>query len=291
MLREFPTGGVTVLGSLNMDLVVAVDRFPRPGETIAGRGFETIPGGKGLNQAVAAARAGASVRMIGAVGDDPFGAQLRALATAEGIGTEHLATATVPTGTAHIQVSADGENTIVVVPGANASATALTPERAAAVRASAYLVLQCEVPLELTRAAIAEGALAVLTPAPVAALGGLVPEGVGVLVGNELEIAELGGLESIPVPLVIETRGGDGVRWAIEGVPAGSLPARRVEVVDTTAAGDAFVGALVARLAAGVALEEAIAWAVTAASIAVSREGATSSIPTAAEVDALQRRS
>jgi ribokinase len=291
MSHAFPTGTVTVLGSLNMDLVVAVDHFPRPGETIAGRSFETIPGGKGLNQAVAAARSGASVRMIGAVGDDPFGSQLRALATAEGIGTEHLATATVPTGTAHIQVSADGENTIVVVPGANASARTLSPERAAVVRESAYLVVQCEVPIEFTRAAIAEGAVAVLTPAPVAALGGVVPEGVAVLVGNELEIAELGGLEGIAVPLVIETLGGDGVRWAIDGVLAGSLPARRVEVVDTTAAGDTFVGALVARLAAGAALEAAIAWAVAAASITVSRVGATSSIPTAAEVDALQRRS
>jgi len=291
MPPAFPTGSVTVLGSLNMDLVVAVERFPRPGETIAGRSFETIPGGKGLNQAVAAARAGARVRMIGAVGDDAFGSQLRALATAEGIDTEHLATATVPTGTAHIQVADDGENAIVVVPGANASATSLSPQRAAVIRESAYLVLQCEVPLQLIAAAVAEGVYAVLTPAPVAALGGTVPGGVSMLVGNELEIAELGGFEAIGVPLVIETLGGDGVRWAIDGVLAGSLPARRVDVVDTTAAGDTFVGALVARLAAGAALEEAIAWAVAAASITVSRVGATSSIPSAAEVDAVYRAS
>lgn len=284
-MRTFPTGTVTVLGSLNMDLVVSVDRFPRPGETITGRGFETVPGGKGLNQAVAAARAGARVRMLGSVGADAFGSELRALATAEGIDTAHLATADVPTGTAHIQVSDDGENTIVVVPGANASATTLSAERAAVIRECAYLVLQCEIPLELNLAAIAEGAFTVLTPAPVAALGGRVPDGVDVLIGNELEIAELGGLESIGVPLVVETLGGDGVRWAVDGALAGSLPARRVEVVDTTAAGDTFVGALVARLAAGAALEEAIAWAVAAASITVSRRGATSSIPTAAEVE------
>ncbi len=126
-----------------------------------------------------------------------------------------------------------------------------------------------------------------LTPAPVAALGGTVPDGVDVLIGNELEIAELGGLESIGVPLAIETLGGDGVRWALDGVLAGSLPARRVEVVDTTAAGDSFVGALVARMAAGAAIDDAIAWAVAAASIAVSRRGATSSIPNRADVEAV----
>lgn len=309
-MRTFPTGGVTVLGSLNMDLVVGVERFPRPGETVAGHGFETVPGGKGLNQAVAAARAGARVRMLGAVGADAFGSQLRALAAAEGIDTTHLVTAGIPTGTAHIQVSDDGENTIVVVPGANAATTTLTDERAAAIRECAYLVLQCEVPLELDIAAIAVAATPagtttagttpagttpatpaattiVLTPAPVAALGGTVPDGVDVLIGNELEIAELGGLESIGVPLAIETLGGDGVHWALDGVLAGSLPARRVEVVDTTAAGDSFVGALVARMAEGAAIDDAIAWAVAAASIAVSRRGATSSIPNRADVEAV----
>jgi ribokinase len=286
-VRPFPTGSVAVLGSLNMDLVVGIERFPRPGETIAGRGFETVPGGKGLNQAIAAARAGASVRMLGAVGRDAYGAELLALAVDEGIEATHIETVAVPTGTAHIQVTDDGENTIVVVPGANASATTLTPERAAVIRDCAYLVLQCEVPHDLNLAAIAEGAFTVLTPAPVAALGGVVPPGVDLLVGNELEIAALGGIESVGVPLVIETLGGDGVRWALDSVLAGSLLARRVEVVDTTAAGDTFVGALVARLAAGVALEPALAWAVAAASITVSRRGAASSIPTAAEVEAL----
>lgn len=272
---------VVVLGSLNMDLVVRVAGFPRPGETVAGRSFGTVPGGKGLNQAVAAARAGASVSLLGAVGDDGFGAELRALVFLEGIDAEGLQTVDAPTGTAHIQVDDSGENSIVVVPGANAEITALTPEREAAIRGAAFLVLQCEVPLELNRAAIAVGTPTVLTPAPVAALGGMVPEGVEILVGNELEIAALDGLDR--VPLVIETLGADGVRWF--GRESGSLPARRVDAVDTTAAGDTFVGALVARLDAGAALEDAIRWAVVAASITVSRAGATSSIPTAAEVE------
>lgn len=273
---------VVVLGSLNMDLVVRVAGFPRPGETVAGRSFGTVPGGKGLNQAVAAARAGASVSLLGAVGDDGFGAELRALVFLEGIDAEGLQTVDAPTGTAHIQVDDSGENSIVVVPGANAETTALTAEREAAIRSAAFLVLQCEVPLELNRAAIAVGTPTVLTPAPVAALGGVVPEGVEILVGNELEIAALDGLDR--VPLVIETLGADGVRWF--GRESGSLPARRVDAVDTTAAGDTFVGALVARLDAGAALEDAIRWAVVAASITVSRAGATSSIPTAAEVQA-----
>lgn len=284
-MPSFSTGAVAVLGSLNMDLVVAVDDFPRPGETITGHAFTTVPGGKGLNQAVAAARAGAAVRMLGAVGADAFGEQLRTLVTAEGMDAEHLDTADVPTGTAHIQVTSAGENSIVVVPGANGSATELTDARAAAIADAAYLVLQGEVPMPLNRAALGAGAVTVLTPAPVAAFEGAVPDGIDVLIGNELEIASLGGLERIP--LVIETLGGDGVRWFVDGAAAGSLPARRVQVVDTTAAGDTFVGALVARLAAGATVEAAIEWAVAAASITVSRAGATSSIPTAAEVDAV----
>lgn len=277
-----PIGSVAVLGSLNLDLVVTVAEFPRPGETISGGSFTTVPGGKGLNQAVAAARAGADVRMLGTVGADAFGAQLRALVLADGIDAAHLLEAPVATGTAHIQVTDAGENSIVVVPGANGATTELPDAWRTAVSGAAYLVLQGEVPMALNLAAIATGGVTVLTPAPIAAFGGVVPDGVDVLIGNELEIAALTGLER--VPQVIETLGGDGVRWF--GAESGRMPARLVDVVDTTAAGDTFVGAVVARMAAGAALPDAIAWAVVAASITVSRAGATSSIPTAAEVNA-----
>ena len=300
---------IAVLGSANMDLVVRQSRLPRPGETIFGAGFSTVPGGKGLNQAVAAARLGGAVNFLGAVGADAYGSELRALMLAEGIRSDGLATADAPTGTAHISVVDNGENSIVVVSGANAAVTTLSEAQRAAIAESAFLVMQCELPISVLvegiAAAHAVGVFTVLTPAPVMPL----PEGflasVDLVVPNQIEAAELTG-ESDPVRAAevlsadqtwaIVTLGSEGSVVAYDGEVLGLAPARPVTAVDTTAAGDTFVGALVARLAAGYVrgtavtpdeMVEAVRFATVASSIAVTRAGATSSMPTRDEVKAI----
>lgn len=288
-----------------MDLVVRQARLPQPGETIFGSGFATVPGGKGLNQAVAAARQNGAVDFLGAVGDDAYGTELRALLAAEGIRTAGLASAPEPTGTAHISVVDSGENSIVVVSGANSTVTGLTAAQRETIAGAAYLVMQCELPIpalvEGIAAASAAGVFTVLTPAPVVRL----PEGflasVDLVVANRLEAAELTG-EADPVRAAealsaggtwaIVTLGAEGSVVAHDGSVLGLAPARPVRAVDTTAAGDTFVGALVARLAAGsqpgeAEMVEAVRWATVAASVSVTRAGATSSMPTFAEVSAI----
>ena len=300
---------IAVLGSANMDLVVRQARLPRPGETIFGAGFSTVPGGKGLNQAVAAARLGGAVTFLGAVGADAYGSELRALLLAEGIRSDGLATADAPTGTAHISVVDSGENSIVVVSGANATVTTLSVKQRAAVAESAFLVMQCELPVSVLvegiAAASAAGVFTVLTPAPVVPL----PEGflasVDLVVPNQIEAAELTG-ESDPVRAAealsagatwaIVTLGSEGSVVAYDGEALGLAPARPVTAVDTTAAGDTFVGALVARLTVdfvrGTAVTpdqmiEAVRYATVASSIAVTRAGATTSMPTRDEVESI----
>jgi len=293
-----------------MDLVVRQERLPRPGETIFGSGFATVPGGKGLNQAVAAARLGGSVDFLGAVGADAYGAQLRELLAAEGIRAVGLATSPEPTGTAHISVVDSGENSIVVVSGANATVTGLTEEQRGTIEASAYLVMQCELPtsvlVEGIAVARAAGVFTVLTPAPAVPLPNGFLASVDLVVPNRLEAAALTD-ESDPVRAAellsagrtwaIVTLGAEGSVVAYDGAVLGLAPARPVRAVDTTAAGDAFVGALVARLAARSAtgapgeaeIVDAVRWATVAASVSVTRPGASSSMPTLAEVAAILR--
>ncbi|WP_104083549.1 ribokinase [Cryobacterium sp. Y11] len=298
---------IAVLGSANMDLVVRQARLPRPGETIFGADFSTVPGGKGLNQAVAAARLGAAVNFLGAVGADAYGSELRALLLAEGIRSDGISTADAPTGTAHISVVDSGENSIVVVSGANATVTTLSDEQQAAVAESAFLVMQCELPISVLvegiAAASTAGVFTVLTPAPVVPLPKGFLASVDLIVPNQIEAAELTG-ESDPVRAAevlsagktwaIVTLGSEGSVVAYDGEALGLAPARPVTAVDTTAAGDTFVGALVARLAAGFVrgaavtpdqMIEAVRYATLASSIAVTRAGATSSMPTRAEVE------
>lgn len=288
-----------------MDLVVRQERLPRPGETIFGSSFATVPGGKGLNQAVAAARLGGAVDFLGAVGADAYGAELRELLAAEGIDAAGLASAPGPTGTAHVSVVNSGENSIVVVSGANGSVTTLTDAQRLTISGAAYLVMQCELPVPALvaglEAARAAGAFTVLTPAPVVALPAGFLAAVDLVVANRLEAAELTG-EADPVRAAeslsaggtwaIVTLGDEGAVVAHDGSALGIAPARPVRAVDTTAAGDTFVGALVARLAAGekpgeAEMVEAVRWATVAASVAVTRPGATSSMPTFAEVAAI----
>lgn len=289
-----------------MDLVVRQTRLPQPGETIFGTGFHTVPGGKGLNQAVAAARLDGEVDFLGAVGADAYGAQLRDVLATEGIRSEGVAVSTEPTGTAHISVVDSGENSIVVVSGANATVTDLSAAQRATIAGAAFLVMQCELPVAVLVQAIAvareAGVFTVLTPAPVMPL----PEGflasVDLVVPNQIEAEQLTG-ESDPVRAAeslsagatwaIVTLGAEGSVIAYNGEVLGLAPARPVQAVDTTAAGDTFVGALVARLAlsTGAVTEEtmvdALRWATVASSISVTRVGATTSMPTLTEVAAI----
>lgn len=288
---------VVVLGSANMDLVVRQPRWVTPGETMFGSGFSTGPGGKGLNQAVACARAGARVAFVGAVGRDDFGDRLRTRLAEEGADVTGLRTvADDPTGIAAITVTDDGENAIVVVPGANAVAE-LTADDERAIRAASFLVVQLERPVDLLaealRIARAAGVTTVLTPAPVRA--GL-DELIGlsdILVPNEGEAIELTGAAdaeeaaralSTRAGTVVVTRGSRGALVAREGALVATVPALRVQPVDTTAAGDTFVGVLVAWLTAGATTDAAIEAATAAAAIAVTRAGAADSMPTRAEI-------
>lgn len=294
---------VVVLGSANMDLVVRQPRLPRPGETLFGSAFRTVPGGKGLNQAVAAARAGAEVAFVGAVGRDVHGAELRRMLEAERIDASALQVVDAPTGTAHIAVVDGGENSIVVVSGANAELTSLTEAARAAIDHASALVMQFELPqsvlLEAARAARARGARTVLTPAPAQQPEPGLLELVDVLVPNADEarhLADEPDVERAAAALsrrcgtVVVTLGAAGALVAQYGRLAARIDAVPADAVDTTGAGDTFVGVLVARLTAGDRLEAALGWAATAASISVTRPGATTSMPTRAEIEAALAR-
>jgi len=288
---------IAVLGSANLDLVVRQARLPEPGETIAGSDFTTVPGGKGLNQAVAAARSGAEVAFLGAVGGDDFGARLRAQLEADGIDTAGLREVEAPTGTAHIAVLDGGENAIVVVPGANAEAELTAADREAIAAADAVLA-QLERPLPLVAEALAHARAhatrTVLTPAPVQPLDDALLALVDVLIPNEHEARQLAGvddaLEAARVlsrrgPQVLMTRGGAGVVLARDGEIVREVAAYSVEAVDTTGAGDTFVGAFAAD-PQGAGEEAALRFAQAAAAIAVTRAGASSSMPARAETAA-----
>lgn len=291
-------GSIAVLGSANMDLVVRHARRPEPGETIFGTGFSTGPGGKGLNQAVAAARAGAEVAFIGAVGGDEFGMRLRAFLDAEDIDTSRLRTVDDATGIAQINVTDDGENTIVVVPGANAVAELSADDRAA-VAASSHLVVQLERPtallLEAFRFAKANAVTTVLTPAPVQpeldellALSDVVipNEGEAMLITGAADAESAAIALSATVPTVVVTLGARGSLVASGGEIVRRVAPRIVDAVDTTGAGDTFVGVLIAGLAGGRPLEDALEAATVAASLSVGRAGAAQSMPREAEIRA-----
>ncbi|MFE5617996.1 ribokinase [Streptomyces sp. NPDC056470] len=290
---------IVVLGSTNMDLVAFVPRAPALGETVTGREFRTIPGGKGANQAVAAARAGADVSMIGAVGTDDFGTRLRAALEASGVETDLLRTVEGPSGTAHIVVDDEGGNAIVVVPGANGTVASLDHGDEALIANAGTLLLQLELPLPV----VVEGAVTarrlgvrtVLTPAPAQPLPPELLAATDLLVPNEHEAAALTGVADprsaatallAQVPEVVITLGAAGSLYAARGIEPFTVPAPRVRAVDTTAAGDTFVGALAVALGEGRPVREAMAWASTAAALSVQHEGASSSMPYRPEIDA-----
>ncbi|SDH93268.1 ribokinase [Sinosporangium album] len=289
---------LAVYGSANMDVVAYVAKAPKRGETVTGRAFHTIPGGKGANQAIAAARAGAEVAFLGAVGDDAFGVELRRTLAGAGISVERVRTVPGPSGVAHIVVDDEAGNSIIVVPGANGMLTGPdAADRALLARADA-LLLQLELPLEAVvaaaRAAREAGVRVVLTPAPVVELPAELLECVDLIVPNEHEAAGITGsadpqdaLSALLdlVPEAVVTLGG---RGAVYGSRAGTRlhePAVPVRAVDTTAAGDTFVGALAVARAEGREPAEALRFASAAASLAVRRHGASTSMPHRHEID------
>lgn len=289
------TSPIVVLGSANMDLVVTTDRAPRTGETVAGRTFHTVPGGKGANQALAAARAGGDVAFLGAVGDDVYGEQIRSLLAANGVDVDGLATSSEPTGTAHIVVDGEGGNSIVVVPGANGTVT-LTDTHRAVIKSAAVLMLQLELPAPLVAEAAAfarsMGVRTVLTPAPADnAPAGLLDD-IDVLMPNEHELAILGGTgdpvrdaRTLGVPEVLVTLGSRGSMLVSDSDVVDAV-AFDVSAVDTTAAGDTFAGAYVVALVEGRDPAAAMRWASAAAALSVGRLGASTSMPSRAEIDA-----
>ncbi|MFG2331215.1 ribokinase [Streptomyces sp. NPDC048604] len=290
---------IVVLGSTNMDLVAYVAKAPARGETVTGREFRTVPGGKGANQAVAAARAGADVSMIGAVGADDFGLRLRDALDHSGVDTDLLRTSEGPSGTAHIVVDDEGGNAIVVVPGANGTVTSLDHGDEALIATADILLLQLELPLSAVTAgaltARGLGVRTVLTPAPAQQLPDELLAATDLLVPNEHEAAALTGLtdphaaaEALlhKVPEVVVTLGAAGCLYAARGASPVTVPAPRVRAVDTTAAGDTFVGALAVALGDGRPVPQALAWASAAAALSVQRPGASSSMPYRSEIDA-----
>ncbi|GAA2727669.1 ribokinase [Streptomyces nogalater] len=290
---------IAVLGSTNMDLVAYVDKAPERGETVTGREFRTVPGGKGANQAIAAARAGATVSMIGAVGTDAYGARLRDTLEHSGVDTDFLRTVEGPSGTAHIVVDAEGGNAIVVVPGANGTVDHLSPGDEGVIATADALLLQLEIPLAAVvagaRAARRHGVRTVLTPSPVQPLPPELLRAVDLLVPNEYEAVTLTGRTDPReaaaalldlVPEVVVTLGATGCLYLARGTEPLVVPAPRVTAVDSTGAGDTFVGALAVALAEERPVREALTWAAAAAAISVQREGASASMPYRPEIEA-----
>ena len=299
--------GVFVVGSINQDFVLKVERRPEPGETVTGAELALFPGGKGGNQAIAAARLGADVAILGRVGEDPFGRELVVNLRDNGVDTSRVEAVTdVPTGSAFITVTPDGENAIVVSPGANrrfgpAEVRAASED----LRKARLLLAQLEVEVEAVEMAAytvaGNGGRVLLNLAPPREVSGDLLRLSDPLVVNEHEAVFLlgedaqtpeesaGKLLDLGPPSAVVTLGGAGAILATEN-SSRHFPAPEVQVVDTTGAGDAFVGALAAKLAEGTLLEEAVPYAVLAGAVAVMREGAQGSLPAPEDVEKFSDR-
>jgi ribokinase len=299
-------GRVFVAGSINMDVVATADRHPRIGETIAGQAVLYFPGGKGANQAVAAAKLGAATTLIGRLGRDAFGDELKAFLAAQAIDLSFVQqTSDTHTGTAIITV-ANADNTIVVIPGANAQVSAADVEAPMLAKGD-IAVSQFEIPLPTITAffkrARAAGATTILNPAPAVEFGRELLDLVDILILNETELGVLAktklhdtddharfidaarSLQAGHDKIICVTLGKRGVLALVNDQPA-IIPGRAVTAVDTTGAGDCFVGAVAALLADGKPIRNALDYANAAASICVQRMGAAPSMPTPAEVEA-----
>ena len=292
---------IVVLGSLNVDLVARVARLPAAGETLLARGFDTVPGGKGANQALAARRAGATVRLFGHVGDDALAPVALSLLAGAGVDLTGVATARAPTGVALIELDAQGENTIVVAPGANA-ATRASQVPDGVLASGTTVVMQLEIPLPevaaLARRAAARGARVMLNAAPATVLPAELLADAGLLVVNESEAAALArergaaGIAQLCADFaragrtLVVTRGAEGALYTAQGETF-VRRAPRVEPVDTVGAGDAFTGALAAALDRGADLDRAVSEGLAAGALACTRPGAQAALPSREEIRAL----
>lgn len=295
---------ILIVGSINMDLVVRVPHSPQPGETVLGGDFETFPGGKGANQAVAAARMGGEVTMIGRVGTDDFGDTLIQGLVEDKVKTTHvIKDPNAPTGIAMIAVAADGENIIVVASGANLK---VTPEDVniarPLMRETDILLMQLEVPLETVSEAVELAAAydvpVVLNPAPAQPLPSSIYENVDVLTPNQSELAMLTGEEDIDkgieklrawgVKNLVITLGINGARVVTDKIDK-HIPAHEITAVDTTAAGDAFNGALAVALAEGMTILDAVRYGMAAGAMAATKRGAQPSLPMRDAVESLMK--
>lgn len=275
-----------MVGSVNMDHVFSVDSLPRPGETVMASSVRPLPGGKGGNQAVAAARAGAGVQLVAALGDDAAGDQLRAHLQANGVGLDGVVEVPGPSGTAVIAVDSAGENTIVVAPGANARLTVASSKAEAVISDSDVLLLQLEIPVptavDAARVARAAGSVVVVNASPAGAKPHdliALAQLADVVVVNEAEAREW----HWPVTHLVITRGGRGASYLGQDERF-DVPAPTVRAVDTTGAGDVFAGVLAAEWLAG--HEEALRRACTAGALATTVAGAGDCAPSAEQIDA-----
>ncbi len=298
---------VVVVGSINIDLVTRAEKIPIPGETVIGGDLQTFPGGKGANQAVAAARLGAEVAMVGHVGNDAFAGQLRQSFANDDVNQNYVTEVEAPTGVALIIVDASGQNSIVVASGANMRLLPSAVDAAADLITTAdVLLLQLEVPLETIQHAAQlahdAGVQVILNPAPAQIIPDAILELVDVLVPNESEAAVLTGIAvddqeglkaaatkllSLGVSTVILTLGSRGALLAHGGQFTHFPPFAAAAVVDTTAAGDAFAGGLATAVAEGIPVASAIPYGNAAGAMAVTRPGAQPSLPTRQEIEVL----
>ena len=297
---------VFVLGSINLDAVARVDDLPRPGETVAGKSLELFLGGKGANQAVAAARMGAATRLMGAVGGDDSGAGLKAKLAGYGVQVADVAELQgAPTGQAHVWVADNAENMIVVTAGANAM---ITPQQVAATPIEGQRVLLCQLETPATaiealfRAGAAKGALRILNAAPALPQGAALFPPTDILIVNQTELASYAKLDREPVKLeevsvasrklmsrpdqtIIVTLGAAGAA-VVRRDEAFLVEGKKVKAIDTVGAGDCFCGALAATLSQGLDLGEAVELANAAAALSVQKAGAAPSMPSRREVEA-----
>ena len=289
---------IVVVGSANMDLVGLAERLPAPGETVLGDDFVMTPGGKGANQAIAAARAGGRCTFLGAIGSDSFGVTINARLTAAGVDTAKVRTSYGASGVAVIMVDRAGENSILVSPGANRTFAALTEDEKAVVAGADVLICQQEIPVstvvDAARAARAGGTRVMLNAAPARELPADLLALVDLLVVNEVEARAITGPGELDidalvaaVPRVVLTLGGAGAWYADRDGRNEKVPPFPVEVVDTTAAGDAFCGALAVAWGEDRDIVDAVRWAGAAGAACVRTVGAYPSLPTRTEIDEL----
>ncbi|MEU0540517.1 ribokinase [Nocardia sp. NPDC005978] len=277
---------IVVVGSINMDLVTTVGRRPEPGETISGESFALVPGGKGSNQAIAARRGGGEVEFVGAVGDDVFAGELAGVLGAAGVGVSRLRRVEGASGVAAIVVDGGGENSIIVVGGANSRMTELSSADLEVIAGADVLLCQLEIPVPTVLAAAeharANGVTVVLNPSPVQELSERLWAAVDIAVVNEGEAAEFGAALDV-VPHVITTLGAAGAVY--RGLDGRKIPQAgiEVEVIDTTGAGDTFAGVLAAHWHEGP--EAAMRWACAAGALATTKLGASVAIPELAEIE------